>query len=90
MQYKQNIITITELYSVAGSIPTLNPPNKCVLYFVAPTSWKKLLLGLKAGGEKGAEIQDILQQPKEYLIFDIKYGPKYMLMLSEISVEMLL
>lgn len=57
---------------------------------MAPTSWKKLLLVLKAGGEKGAEIQDILQQPKEYLIFNIKYGPKYMLMLFEISVEMLL
>jgi len=52
------------LYSVAASIPTLNSTNLSLEIFDGFHFFKRLSLRVKAGGEKGAKIQEIRQQPK--------------------------
>lgn len=57
------------LYSVAGSIPTLNSANISLVGFGGFHFFEKLSLRGKADGEKGAKIPEILQQPKQYLTY---------------------
>lgn len=55
------------LYSIASSIPTLNSANILVVVFGGFHFFEKVSLRGKADREKGAKIQEILQQPKQYL-----------------------
>lgn len=69
MKDRQNIIKCIEHQSIAGSFATLNSANKCMIFVGGAYFLEKLLLGWKTCWEKEAEIQEILQQPTEYLIF---------------------